>query len=135
MKIKAMIKQLEKAITRSYRKIRDLSNEESLSQEKRSAEIKEKKRLAAHKNDELNRRRAIRRIRERAQIDEANPLYYYPQIFLNKDEDRKNEYIPTIDMSGISDASIMPVTDISASGASALQGIEITVMPTIEISI
>ncbi len=135
MKIKAMIKQLEKAITRSYRKIRDLSNEESLSQEKRSAEIKEKKRLAAHKNDELNRRRAIRRIRERAQIDEANPLYYYPQILLNKDEDRKNEYIPTIDMSGISDALVMPVTDIFASGASALQGIEITVMPTIEISI
>jgi len=128
-KIKAAIRQLEKAITRSYRKVRDLSQEKNLAQEKTTAEINEKKKLAEHKNNELHRRRAIRYIRERAQMDEANPLYYYPQILLNKkDNDFKEEPIPTIDISNISAYSVPQIANITVDAA-------VNVLPTIEISI
>lgn len=136
-KIRAVINQLEKAITRSYRKIKDLASEDSLAQGRSSAEIKDKKRLAAHKNEELNRRRVIRRIREKAQIDEANPLYYYPQMFLNKkyEDEESNSYIQTIDISAITPT--ISAADVSASVTTVplQQNVEITVMPSINISL
>lgn len=134
IKIKAIINQLEKAITRSYRKIKELASEDSLIKGRKSAELKERKRLAAHKNEELNRKRVIRRIREKAQIDEANPLYYYPQMFLNKknesEEDESN--IQTID--SLSIAPSVGVIDVSVS-MPVQQNIEVTVMPAISISL
>lgn len=137
IKIRAVINQLEKAITRSYRKIKDLASEDSLVQGRNSSEIKDKKRLAAHKNEELNRRRVIRRIREKAQIDEANPLYYYPQMFLNKkyEDDESNSYIQTIDISAL--APTIGVLDVSAPETSvpSQQNVDITVMAPINISL
>ncbi len=128
-KIKAAIRQLEKAITRSYRKVRDLSQENNLSHEKAAAEINDNKKLAEHKKNELLRRRAIRHIRERAQMDEANPLYYYPQILLNKkNNDFKEDSIPAIDIESISVDLTPQIADITV-------GTTVEVMPTIEISI
>jgi hypothetical protein len=134
IKIKAMINQLEKAITRSYRKIKDLASEDNLAKGRKSAEIREKKKLAMHNSEELNRRRVIRRIREKAQIDEANPLYYYPQMFLNKKDEGEEDksYIQTIDISGI--APTIDVANVSIT-APVQQSIEITVMPSIDISL
>lgn len=127
-KIKAAMRQLEKAITRSYRKVRDLSQESNLSHEKTTAEIKDNKKLAEHKRNELYRRRAIRHIRERAQMDEANPLYYYPQILLNKkNNDYKDEPIPTIDIASISIDVAPQIVEVVDT--------QVNVLPTIEISI
>lgn len=133
IKIRATIRQLEKAITRSYRKIKDLSNEENLSSERKKAKIKEKERLAQHKNEELNRRRAIRRIREKAQIDEANPLYYYPQMFLNRKEDEQESSIGAIEPLGLSTNINIDVTNVSMAGDQVSANVEVTIMPAIEI--
>lgn len=136
IKIKAMINQLEKAITRSYRKIKDLTNEESLAHGRKAAEIKDKRKLAEHKSEEMNRRRTIRRIREKAQMDEANPLYYYPQMFLNKkDEDEESKSsIQTIDTSGIAPTISSDTISMPTVAAPAPQNVEITVMPSVNIS-
>lgn len=129
IKINAAIRQLEKAITRSYRKVRDLSQENNLANERITAEINDKKSLVHQKKNELNRRRAIRHVRERAQIDEANPLYYYPQILLNKkNNDLKDEDIPTIDISGL-------YVNISPQVEAITVETAVNVMPTVEISI
>ena len=128
-KIRAAIRQLEKAITRSRRKINDLSEENNLSNEISKAKFNDNKKLDEHKKHELNRRRAIRSVRERAQMNEANPLYYYPQILLNKKNyESKDEPIPTIDISNLS-------TDVSFQISDTAVQTAVDIMPIMEISI
>ena len=132
-KIKAAINQMEKAITRSYRKIRDLSQEDNIRLEKNKAENTNENKKAEKKNRELEKRRAIRRIRESAQMDEANPLYYYPQMLLNRKKDNFDDKdIPTYVPENVSLNASMPISttaDIS-SGSTV-----VNVLPTIEISL
>lgn len=97
-KIKAAIRQLDKAITRAYRKVQDLSKEDNLNQEGLNAKRRNEKKLAEYKESELQKRIVVRKIRERAQISEANQLYYYPQMLLNKksnyEEKPVSEFVP-----------------------------------------
>lgn len=70
-RIKAAIRQLQKAVGRAGKKGRELCREDLIRAREKKARLEEKRRKAAGLNQELNRRRTQRMIRESGYLREA----------------------------------------------------------------
>lgn len=71
-RIKAAINQLRKAVSRAGKKSRDLQREDLIRARAKRAQQEERRRKAAGLNQELNRRRTLRMIREGGYLREAD---------------------------------------------------------------
>lgn len=71
-RIRAAIRQLQKAVSRAGKKSRELRREDLIRAREKKARLEEKRRKAASLNQELNRRRTQRMIRESGYLREAD---------------------------------------------------------------
>ena len=70
-RIKAAIRQLQKAVSRASKKSRELRREDLIRAREKKARLEQQRRKAAGLNQELNRRRTQRMIRENGYLREA----------------------------------------------------------------
>lgn len=131
-KIRAAIAQLEKAVGRAAGKVKDLTNEGNMKAQQKKAKMLNEEKKAERIRIELERQKTMRHSRERAQIEEGRPIFYYPEEFMDKKfeytEEELEAYYP--ELAGM-DIAASPEISVATESTP----VEVNVCETVEISI
>lgn len=137
-KIRATIAALQKVVIRGSGKIKDLNEEDDLRYRQKRAEQERMARRAEQIKYELNKKQAVRRVRECAQIMEGQAWFYYQEEVM-----RRKQIQPTEEELAEMDPSMVGISGPDVGGVpvecGAVEGgfapCEVTVAPSVEISL